>query len=467
MHKRGAKMNTDPSRRKVTMLFCVFLLCVFRVSYLGFRYTPYLDDFVQYYYYPSFSSPFRSILLGGARTMLTRPLAALADLFFWSGFKSFLGAAVFIVSALFGLSAVFFFVAFDSLGFEITPIFFLVYAFTPLNIEGVYWLSASSRIVVSLFFTSAALLALVRGKTFLYASMCFVSVWFYEQTAVLSLAMLFLISISFRSLRTRHSSLCAKLLPPMLCACMLFIYYSSLAPLSDNSERLQLAQFSSLVSNVSTQSRLFAELFFRVNCEIILHGASRGLSRILRDGAYLQLFILAVLCVLIAYSAKYTKSFSHRREKLLLGAFLTIVPLLPFFATMGNLPNVRSCVPSLLGIALIADAAIPKLFRSMTPAFVCLCLFVFSIATVSEVCDYNQTASSDLALAQKIANEMPLDAEQISVDVKTPDYYPQNSPIRDHISSMTGTDWGVTGIVRTLSGNRKVTVIVNKKNWAL
>ena len=58
----------------------------------------------------------------------------------------------------------------------------------------------------------------------------------------------------------------------------------------------------------------------------------------------------------------------------------------------------------------------------------------------------------------KISEEVTPDMKSISVNISSPIYYPQNAPYQDHIMSMTGSDWGVTGIVRTISKNPKILV---------
>ena len=142
------------------------------------------------------------------------------------------------------------------------------------------------------------------------------------------------------------------------------------------------------------------------------------------------------------------------------GASLAAAAALPFFLTAGNLPNVRSAVPIMVGTALVLDSFLPCLLRSAVPLLVSVCLFAFTAASVSEVCDYERTAQADLHLARSIAAQLPPDSDSFEFTPTTPEYYPQNAPLRDHIVSMTGTDWGVTGIVRTVSGRRTLTIDV-------
>ena len=74
-------MKTKDNENTLFFYSLIILLAVYKFSFAGFLYTPYLDDYVQYLYYPNFSEPFKNILFGGAGTAFTRPLAALADIY--------------------------------------------------------------------------------------------------------------------------------------------------------------------------------------------------------------------------------------------------------------------------------------------------------------------------------------------------------------------------------------------------
>ena len=179
-------MPKTEHRREFFRFFTLVALTFLRFSYLGFRYTPYLDDHIQYIFYPSLDNGWENILADGARILATRPLAGIFDYFLWSRFSQHLGIAIAVISITYGLSAVFFHKAFRHIGIELGPVFFVFYLFLPSNTEGTYWLSASTRIVISLFLISVSLLFIAKEKTILFTVFNFLSIWFYEQTAILS-----------------------------------------------------------------------------------------------------------------------------------------------------------------------------------------------------------------------------------------------------------------------------------------
>ena len=58
----------------------IVILSVYRFSYYGFIYTPYLDDYVQYSYYPSLPEHWQRVYVGGTGVLFSRPLAGILDL---------------------------------------------------------------------------------------------------------------------------------------------------------------------------------------------------------------------------------------------------------------------------------------------------------------------------------------------------------------------------------------------------
>lgn len=429
-------------------------LCALRFSYLGFKYTPYLDDYIQYRLYPSTDSPWQTVLAGGVGVLYTRPLAGLADFFVWSRFEESLGAAVLLISLMHGLSAIFFREAFQKIGIPLGEAFLVFYAFFPLNTEGTYWLSAATRIVPSLLLTSAALLSLVKGKTLLFALFNFLSLWFYEQTALLSLALGIIFCFSLRQPK--------KALIPVLGFALTAVFYLIFGFRGDNAQRLSAIAAAKLPYNTFSVLKDFFYALFVVSSRLISNGFQRGIIRIFSDREFVWFGLLG-LCAVLFLWLDSVQTVDLKRRRLWLCVALTLIPLIPFFVTDGNALSLRNTVPSALGIAIAFDALIPSIFKRLTPAFCLLILLVFAVCGVSEVCDYECTAQKDLALAEEITAKLPPDAEYAKIRISSPDYYPQNAPFGDHIKSMTASDWGTNGIVRTLSGNKDLVIDVEKQ----
>ncbi len=445
------KYKISDKEREDILFFVLTILTFFRYSYFGFDYTPYLDDYVQYSFYPSSPEPWQNILTGGAGILLTRPLAGLADFFLWSRFYENSGVVLAIISLMYGVSGVMFSKALKKFSISAGPLFFAVFLFLPANSEGTYWISASTRIVVSLFLISASILAAANEKTILFFLFNFLSMWFYEQTALLSFAAGLLVSIEKKSPK--------MLMATFLSALALFLFYFNFASKGDNAHRMQIVAAAEVPANILKTTRSFFEVLFGVNFKISTQGFARGFNTVAKDFSILWISTLTILVsVFFALEQNTKKSEVKLKKSLTAGLVLMIAPLVPFFVIKNSVFNLRNLVPSLPGLAIIAGAIFDVRGKRWAAALSAVLIFVFSLSSVSEFGDYNFTAKRDALLAQKISQQITADTPKISVKINTPKYYAQNAPYNDHIMSMTGSDWGLSGIVRTLSNNRKVVV---------
>lgn len=440
-------------------MFGVFLLgMVLRFGYEGFCYYPYLDDYVQYFYYPSL--PSGRVLTGSGGTIFTRPLSSLADIFVWGNFADFLWAAMLILAVLYGISGILFYCAMRVSGIKLSPFFLIIYGFLPVNTEGTYWISASSRIAVSLFLIalSAAFLAehIQRGRKrdfALFAVFHFLSYWFYEQTAAVSFCLCFWLCI--RDKKYRAAAV------PLLCGAAFALWYMTLGKLGNNAARLETVGIFELPRNII---KALAQVFYiltGVSGKILFIGAARGLEKIIAAPEWI--FIILLLGGLWGFCAK--SGGRPKAEQALLGLFLFFAAFSPFYVSRNMWFNLRNIVPALLGLSMVLDffaAKIPKpAARIIGGALVCLCL----VATVSEVADYNAAARHDYAVSSELAKEHKKTGSlRLTLSRKLPYYLPQNAIYHDHIVTGAALDWGYTGMVRGLTKTPGIEVVQSEGN---
>ncbi len=443
-------MKLSKSNREVLLCGIIVLLSVYRFSYFGFRYIPYLDDYVQYSFYPSLPYAWKNVYAGGTGVLFSRPLAGLFDLFLWSKMYSTAGLAVAILGLMHGVSAIFFYKGIRLCGIQVGILFLVFYTFMPINCEGTYWLSAASRIVPSMLLVSGTLFWGAKRRTLPFAICAFLSMWFYEQTAVLSLAVATTVCIIKREY--------LKIGIPLISFAALIVFYLSVGELGDNAHRMGVSNLGEVIKNLKNTVFGFGEAFTTVQIKIIFKGFARGFKLIAKD---FSLLWIGVLCVIIMCACKVAEDkppkLSQRRW--ILGAAFLMMPLLPFLVSNDSFFNLRNAAPCALGAALLFEGAVSFLSGRLSRLIAGVLMFVFIVSNVSEVSDYTFVAKRDYETAVKISNQVTALTSVISVKLSSPVYYPQNAPYGDHIMSMTGSDWGVTGIVRTLSKNPKLEVI--------
>lgn len=443
------KTSMSPEKRQQTAFFAVFfLLAVFRFSYLGYNYTPYLDDYVQYTLYPSINKSWENVLTGGPGVLFTRPLAGLADFFIWSRFDDMPGVAVLVLSALYALSAVFFYKTLHDINIRVTPAFLIFYTFFPINIEGTYWLSASSRIVVSMFLAALSCRLLVREKTVWFWMCNFVSMCFYEQTAIIAFIMPVIICMLNKKKQILSTTASVVNLS------VLAVYYLYFAKMSNNSGRIgvTLSEIPERIRRIVAESH---EMWGGAQLKLIANGFKRGFDRIITDGAFLWILTLIVLiCVFLALVKRKWYGQGDAMRKICVGLLLAVISMAPFLVSRGSI-NFRNAVPALLGVALMFDGMVSAFFKKATPVILGICVVCFIITTVSEVCDYDLTARRDMELALRAAENIPAghedNFEEVVCTCSAPVRFEQNSPFNDHIISIRGSSWGITGAVRAMA----------------
>ncbi len=441
--------NIAESKRKLLLYFVVCIISFFRFSYMGFRYTPYLDDYIQYSFYPSYPMPWQNILVDGVGVLFTRPLAGLFDYFLWSRFFGSMGVLVAHISVLYGASAILFCEVLKKCNIGVGAVFVATYLFLPINVEGTYWISASTRIVFSMFLIALSLFFAANKRWVCFYIINFLSMWFYEQTAILSVVATTMVGIFLNKRRIVAGG--------VISFAILTLFYLFFGRMGDNADRLTVAGLSNVFGNIKSLSKAVAEIFVGVQLKIVTKGFIRGIVRIVEDFSILW---LGVLVIMIMYFLNLSYAFEERpndRRKLTVGIVLFFAPLAPFLVTEHSL-NLRNIVPSLVGVGILVEMLVNKLPHLYKNILAALMIFFFSISTVSEVCDYNKVAESDYQNAKAIAQKIDKDTKYATVNISTPKYLSQNAPWNDHIISMVGSDWAPTGIVRTISKNREVII---------
>ena len=433
-----------------TLFFSAFiLLTVFKFSFAGFSYIPYLDDYVQYLYYPDFGSPFSEILFGGAGTAFTRPLAALLDIYFWSKFFVFPGAAVILLSVLYSLSAIFFYLSAKELKFTVSPLFLFIYALLPSAVEGTYWISAATRLVPALFFTSVSLYFMIKNRTLLFFIFALLSHGFYEQVSILFFCAACLIFL------TSPKKYLKEFMLALLSVSAIAAYYLIFGKMGDNSDRIGIDP--KFYTNLKTYFYALADLLFKKQLPLYTKGFIRGFRLIANTHSYMWISALFLISVFLFIFFPKEKSLSFSLKKLFSGFVLFAAPVLPFLIIKDSWLNFRNIVPSILGFAIIIDTAFSYLLKDKIKYLAFFLMLYLCICNVSEVWDYHKTAFADRKIITEIADSYN-DENILYYEAVSEKYLPQNSPYHDHIMSIVGSDWGLTGTVRAVLKNRNIIV---------
>lgn len=465
--------RTDKALRKewVLPLFLVLFGLIFlRYCYYGLAYFPQLDDYIQLHNYPSYHTARRVILEQGL--LSSRPMAAVGDYFLWSKFWGGLIGAAAILSALYAGSALLFrrvWSAYFGTGY----VFLAVYTLLPLGMEGTYWISASNRILPSLFLTALAMRLFQRwcregkrGVLALYAAAQLLSYCFYEQGLILSVTGVLLVGILEYKGQKKRS------LFALITFVNALVYFAFTGYFSTGTGQLGGRMKLLLPWQEGWEQVLHSALgqgekaFLRGGWNTLVRGFRRGMAILATDFNLLWAVLLLGLCVFFFLLAR--RGDEPRRGApgaLITGFLFALAPVSIFFVLAQPAVPLRSTVASFCGLALIADALFGLLlrkaaWRGILAGAVCAAFaLVSSIAAVSELHDYRQTYLSDqragAAVITALNSGRGLDpALRVAVLNLEGSYLSeQNFPHLEHIFGVTGSEWAFTGLLSCESGN--------------
>ncbi len=437
----------------ISLLFAAAV--IIRAVSAGFEYLPILDDSIQYINYQSAGNLFGIIKEQGL--FASRPLAAVIDLFFVGKMNGCLILPVIVFSAMHGVAGVLFMRLFKKIwGTGIG--FAVVYALLPLGVEGTYWLSASSRIVVGLFFFAVAANLLEDfieyGDWRRLGGFCvsaLISYGFYEQILVVSFT--FSILQFLRCILKNRRAAAGLISIPLVVIYFIFTNLNS----SDSAlgSRMTIAlpnspwYFDTFLPDVLGQIKT---AFLGGGFYTLVRGFLRGISMCLSDFGGI-IYIIAALGIgaavyFITPNSIKEKLKRQRRGALIWGILLLLAPITPFLVIGNPWVSMRATVPSFIGIALIADFFMHLLFcRERIYASVCgVIAAIFMIAGASEIRDYHAVGEYDNILAEKlleVSDEMSGRVGLLCLEEHPIDG--QNFSYHEHIGSIGGSDWALRG----------------------
>ncbi len=456
-------------QKKRLFLDIAFMIALlFKVASAGFCYFPVLDDYIQYGGYPLYENVSYVFLKIG--TIATRPFASLLDPTVWGAFYPDLFFVALIISVLFFFGTKLIANAFERINIFVTPFLYAILLLCPLGFEGTYWISASSRVCVGLFFmglSSHFLIKIIDTKKrafFIpYAIFTLLSFGFYETVMIASAVFQFFIIITLIKDNKKRVLL---LITPVILGILMLLYYKLFGSIGALGSRANAITFENLPHKVYEFFYQFFEILVKGGILTVLFGAKEGLLLMVSSVAGI---IRLALAVLISLACAH---FGAKKEirapfllTLILGFALTFLPLAPNVLAETVWLTYRSVVVSFLGLVLISASILSKLLKNKYVKFISLFIivFVFACANVNELDTYRRVNKTDNVLVSQICEQLEpevLSGEKETVVVlKEEVITPQVSYYKDHVQSVFGSDWALTGAVRAKCENIKIKMI--------
>ncbi len=447
----------------------VLLLVATILKYLlfGFQYYPVLDDFIQYGGYLLYHN--LGYVYFEIGTMATRPLASFLDPVLWGSLWNHMGIALALIT-LMHFSAVFLLErTLARLEIRVSPLFWIITLFLPIGAEGTYWISASSRLVVGLFFAALGLYFLVRalkekknGFFLLFILFHLLSYGFYEAVAIFSFLGSYLIAFYCRRETKRKPWV---LVVPVFCLAAMLGYYVWGAQLGAMGSRAAGFTFSGLFAKIWDAIWQIGWIFTKGLYQSAGKGFFEGLRVLGAQGLWGAVWILLAAAVSVLIGIFCTGNAKKEKPQWGLfwcGALLFAAPLAPNILVETVWLPYRNLFLSFVGLAFMAEPLFYFIFRNqkLRGVVISLLLMVFLIANVNEYDTYRRMSEFDIQMAQNIAERLDEDVlegrREAVVILQQPICVSQVNFYKDHVKSVFEADWSLTGAVRAVTKNMKI-----------
>lgn len=448
----------------------IIVASVLRFLPYGIRYFAQLDDYIQYFNYPLSGN--YGELLYSLGMYSSRPFASLFDLYIWGKFRNCLVVALILLAILYAIAGILFrklFAKHLGTGFFFTVFFVLI----PANFEGTYWISASSRTALGLFFTALALTAFQKycdnkkgSQLILFLIFYFTGSCLYEQILIVAtLLTLLFVFLNYRDGK-KHA------LDGFWFFFALFIYVAitkvlgndgALAGRSELIFPTSAYYFDIFLPSVLTQ---VTRVLLQSGVVTLFKGFAAGAVLTFTDSRFLYLilvvaFVWGIYRILRKTPPQVT---IHERKKLfskhprlekyftpLCGLILIFAPASIFFIIANPWMSMRAFVPSVVGFSLLFDWFIRQIKAKkihVTAVSCCILACLSMVAAVAEVRAYKDVYEYDTAVINEIAAVADTIPDSARVGIFNLKAHPGKVRVfeyHEHVQSVVESTWATTG----------------------
>lgn len=467
MFERSTLSNKKPLINFAYIFWATLLLTMIaRYTYLGLNYYPVLDDNNMYgFIFNSYTSKEAFI-----RLATSRPIAYFFDCFIISRLWRDMWIVLIMITILHWLCCIILFKIFGMLNINIGYFSIIYFALAPFSTEATYWISASSRLVIGLFFSLSSIYILVacvtckritsKQKLFIYYSLFWLlnllSMGFYEQITVISFIIPVIIFVFYYK-KLKHKWVIALSFFNISIFVFYYKYFNNVGQIASRGQLIS----GGFLSHTKNVIKAIRNLAFNEQWLMIKNGIARGLELVVSNGYWLIILIITVVILSIcsSISLKSTNNNKNIAKKLILSFILFFLPFAPFFVLDKIYIANRNVFLSLFSIGILVETLLCVAFKwdkmkigvSIINGVMCA---LFLLTNVSEINDYRNVSMIDQEIVTNLAHAYS-QADENGKDgtllFNAKDIY--TDVTQKHFSNCTAADWALTGAVQSLAND--------------
>lgn len=465
--------------KKFFVLLAVIL--IFQFSYFGLKYFAVADDNNQIGVFHLRSDNIYENVIQNYKSYNVRPLAFFTEAYIFSWFADNMYALMLIMVVMHIFNIFFMYKICEKIGVKVNALFLVTVAVAPFLIEALYWISASDRIVLSLFLCLASIYLLLLSldeennvkKLIKFMSaivLNLICVGYYEQTVAFNLFFFAFVLICLKKYR--------YMFIPITSTAWIGAYYVYFMVNGEMQSRGTL-NLSGIFGNLISSFNM-VNYNLKLAIKNFLVSFKSGINEVTMHIVTVFLLALIVYFIYYIYKTKVVNNVNKAVwKKLLLGITLFIAPILPFVILESGYIAMRNMYMPTFGLVIIAELVFEliigrikndKIQNVISTTAIGIVLIFSVIATIDGVNNYKKVNDLDNKVTAQMVKALPKEAfesdKTISINYDK-DALTKYKNLSNFVESALEADWIMLGklqVVREDIVIPKVYINENRKN---
>ena len=465
---------------KISKGFFVFILAiiVFQFSFFGLKYFVTMDDNNQMGVYHLRSDDIGGDVISRYKSYDVRPFAFIFDAYVFSWFWDNMYALLILMIVFHVANLYLTYKICKKIGVNLSGFCICLFALCPILVEAIYWISASTRIVFSLFLCLSSIYLLLKSfdeTNDCKRLVCFYSaillnlicVGFYEQVIALNLFLFIFVMICLKKYK--------YIWIPITSTVWIGIWYVYFMMHGEMQARGAL-NISGMFGTAINCVKMIFKNYVNAYSNFIY---SLGFGKEAMLGSLVTILIAILFIAFIVYVYKKKVNVTEKcniLRKIIFALIWIIVPFLPFIVLDTKFIAVRNLYFCTFGIAILFEVLVDYLLlifkndnakNMIKTAVLAFITFFFIISNVDGVNNYGKVNLVDEKVTRQIIQNVPNEAfeegKSISINYDANELFKYKN-LSLFVESTVESDWATIGKIQVMRKSTSVPTIYINSN---